>query len=98
MRRSRIRPMTPAQEAAYDKAERLFTRARIIENGVAQFLNKGDYMNINECGEAAVMLTESIAIRKDAEKMRAERKKEQDANGAPVPAKTRVHHVRRRDK
>lgn len=92
MRRRRIKGMTPEQEADYSRAEILFTRARIIERGVAVFLNTGEYANSNELAEASGMLAESIGYRRKADAIRDEvRKAEREAD--PQPPKV---HTRRR--
>ncbi len=88
-------PITPEMEAEYERAERLFTRARIIERGVATVLNTGDYLNLNELREAADVFTSAIGMRENAEIIRAAiRKAEQEAN--PKGAKVTVHRIRRR--
>jgi hypothetical protein len=88
--------MTPKMEAAYERAETLFTRARIIEQGVAAFLNSGQYANSNEMTEASRMLAESNAFRKDAEAIRDEaRRAEQEAN-PKAGNKVKVHRIRKR--
>lgn len=94
MRRPKGRPITPEMEAAYERAEALFARARIIERGVAAFLNLGEYANSNEMAEASHMLAESNAFRKGAEAIRDEvRRAEREAN--PKDSKVTVHHIRR---
>lgn len=77
---------TDEQEAEYLRTEAVMTRARIIERGVASVLNSGEYANSNEVNVCATMIAESVAMRIEAESIRAAiRKAEMEAN--PRPAK-----------
>lgn len=88
-RRRRSKELTPEQEAQYEQAERIHTRARIGEHGVASLLNNGEYLNINELEEAARILAESINDRKHADALRDAVRKAEEANNPPVPAPKR---------
>ena len=92
MRNPRAAKFTAEQEAEYVRTEAVITRARIIERGVASILNSGEYANSNEIGVAATMLTESVALRIEAEGIReAIRKAEREANPRPSHEVKRVH-------
>ena len=98
MRNPRGPKFTDKQEAEYVRTEAVMIRARIIECGVASILNNGEYANSNEIGVAAKMLTESVALRVDAEGIReAIRKAEREAGNPrrerfnnPRPPKAKV--------
>ena len=81
---------TAEQEAAFLKAEAIMTRARIMERGVANYLNTCDYASSSEIAVAAKMLSESNAMRIEAEQLRTEiRQVEMRAGNRPNPTKRR---------
>ena len=91
MRNPRGAKFTDEQEAEYVRTEAIMTRARIIERGVASVLNSGEYANANEVGVCATMIAESVALRTEAESIRASiRKAEREANPRPPMRHRRV--------
>ena len=82
---------TAEQEAAFLKAEAIMTRARIMERGVANYLDTGNYYaSSSEIAVAAKMLSESNAMRIEAEQLRTEiRQVEMRAGNRPNPTKRR---------
>jgi hypothetical protein len=91
MRNLKPKHFTPEQEAAFLKTEAIMTRARIMERGVANYLNTGDYACSAEIAVAAEMLAESNAMRIAAEELRAKiRRIEMEESGnRPNPIKRR---------
>ena len=88
MRNPKPKHFTAEQEAAFLKHEAIMTRARIMERGVANYLNTGDYASSSEIAVAAEMLAESNAMRIAAEELHAKIRRIEMEN-RPNPIKRR---------
>ena len=90
--RRRSKPTTPEHDAMLDRAEVLFTRARVMERGIAAFLNTGEYCNANALGEVSRILVLAVTLRKEANDTR-DAVREAERKTDPEPPKV---HTRRR--
>jgi len=90
MRSQKPKYFTPDQESAFLKTESIMTRSRIIERGIANYLNCGDHATSAEIAVATEMLAESNTLRIKAEKLRADiRRVEMESRNRPNPTKRR---------
>jgi hypothetical protein len=62
---------TDEQEAELSRTEAIMTRARIMERGVANLLNNGEYASAGDIEVCAIVLTESVNLRIECETQRA---------------------------